>query len=88
MKYALELSAYEVRYEPREAIKAQVLADFVNEYIGSKDVDAREKLTWIIYVDGLSTSRGGGEEQSWPGTTGTTRSEDLLRIEVWFWSQL
>ena len=34
MKFTLELSGYGIRYEPREAIKAEALADFVNEYAG------------------------------------------------------
>ena len=45
MKYTLELSGYGIQYEPREATKAQALADFVNEYTGPGDVDTREKGT-------------------------------------------
>ena len=27
----------------------------MNEYTGPNDIDTREKLTWMIYVDGFST---------------------------------
>ena len=36
------------------------MADFVNEYTGPEDNDAREKPTWTIHVDGSSTSGGTG----------------------------
>ena len=42
MKFALELSGYGVRYEPREAINAQALTNFVNEYTGPEDNDAEK----------------------------------------------
>nr|GFA33226.1 reverse transcriptase domain-containing protein [Tanacetum cinerariifolium] len=36
-KYSMELGAYNILYEPRSAIKGQILADFINEVpIGSE----------------------------------------------------
>ena len=32
IQWAVELSEFDVRYKPREAIKAQVLADFIVEF--------------------------------------------------------
>ena len=32
IQWAVELSEFNVRYKPREAIKAQVLADFITEF--------------------------------------------------------
>ena len=32
MKWALELSEFDIRYKPKRAIKGQVLADFVMEF--------------------------------------------------------
>ena len=34
MKYAIKLSAYGIQFQPREAKKAQVIADFIVEYTG------------------------------------------------------
>ena len=32
-KWAIELGQYDVRYQPRTAIKGQVLADFISEFV-------------------------------------------------------
>ena len=32
VKWAMELSEFDIRYEPRTAIKGQVLADFIMEF--------------------------------------------------------
>ena len=34
MKYACKLRAFGIEYLPREAIKAQALADFITEFTG------------------------------------------------------
>ena len=36
-KYALELSGYGVQFQPRDAQKAQFLADFLVEYTGPQE---------------------------------------------------
>ncbi|XP_073152672.1 uncharacterized protein [Henckelia pumila] len=57
-KWAIELSEYEIEYQPRPAIKAQVLADFIVEMeTNGAGVSAP---TWTIHVDGSSTSGGSG----------------------------
>lgn len=38
MKYACELSAYGIKYLPREANKAQALADFISELTGNPEL--------------------------------------------------
>ena len=32
MKWAIELSEFDIRYKPREVVKGQVLADFIIEF--------------------------------------------------------
>ncbi|XP_073018666.1 uncharacterized protein [Primulina eburnea] len=49
IKWVTELSEYDIRYEPRKAIKAQVLADFVAE-----TVQLEEEEQWRNLVDGSS----------------------------------
>ena len=37
MKYALKLSGYGIQFQPRDALKAQFLVNFVVEYTGSQE---------------------------------------------------
>ena len=64
MKWAIELSEFDIRYRPKTAIKRQVLADFVMEFTSAKparDAQATTDLsTWKLSVDGASNSQGSG----------------------------
>ncbi|CAN1285112.1 Transposon Tf2-6 polyprotein [Linum perenne] len=57
-KWAIELSEYDIRYKPRTAIKAQVLADFIVE--GAVQEDKGEGQTWTLFTDGASSKNGSG----------------------------
>jgi len=57
MSWAIELSQYNISYEPRQVIKTQVLADFEAEMT---QVDHDNSETWTIYVDGSSNVKGSG----------------------------
>ncbi|CAA0819825.1 Unknown protein, partial [Striga hermonthica] len=53
VKWAVELGEYNVDFEVRKAIKAQALADFIQECtLGD------EKGPWMVYVDGSSAIGG------------------------------
>ncbi|XP_016199146.1 uncharacterized protein LOC107640107 [Arachis ipaensis] len=58
MTWAIELSQYDLGYEPRHAIKAQAMADFLVEVTGNptEDTDTR----WKLHVDGASNQTSGG----------------------------
>ena len=62
IQWAIELSEFDVKYQLRNAIKAQALADFIAEFaLGHGDLDEREdNKTWVAHVDGLSTLHAGG----------------------------
>ena len=62
IQWVIELSEFNVRYQPRSAIKAQVLADFITEFTPNQgDLDEEDKAQkWVIYVDGSSTLYAGG----------------------------
>ncbi|XP_075633517.1 uncharacterized protein LOC142605976 [Castanea sativa] len=62
VQWAIELSEFDVRYQPRSATKAQVLADFIAEFTPSQDELNKEEgaQRWVINVDGLSTLHAGG----------------------------
>ena len=62
IQWAIELSEFDIRYQPRNTIKAQALADFIAEFTPSHvDLDEIEgNKTWVVHVDGLSTLHAGG----------------------------
>ncbi|GJS21061.1 reverse transcriptase domain-containing protein [Tanacetum coccineum] len=69
-KYSVELGAYNITYEPHNAIKGQILADFINEvparsedmipwttpYTIDQKRDCKEE--WVLYTDGASSVKG------------------------------
>ena len=57
VSWSVELSEFDIQYEPRTGIKAQALADFLAEMVD--DVDTPE-LGWMLHVDGASSSKGSG----------------------------
>jgi ribonuclease HI len=60
-KWALELMGKNIMYAPHSAIKSQVLADFVAEWIEMQTPPAKiEHETWIMYFDGSVMKEGAG----------------------------
>ena len=59
IQWAIELSEFDVRYQPRNAIKAQVLVDFIAEFSPNRS-ELDEVWIWVIKVDGSSTLYAGG----------------------------
>nr|XP_025685323.1 uncharacterized protein LOC112786123 [Arachis hypogaea] len=57
IKWSVELSEFDIQYEPRKTLKSQVLADFISEM--TKDTHNRE-VSWSIHVDGASNKEGSG----------------------------
>ena len=55
--WAVELSEFDIRYEPRAAIKAQVLVDFLIEMIDEEELG---DSAWTLYVDGALSTKGCG----------------------------
>ena len=57
IQWAIELSEFDIRYQPRSTIKAQALAFFIAEFTPNhgelNEVDEAKK--WVVYVDGLSS---------------------------------
>ncbi|GJU59750.1 reverse transcriptase domain-containing protein [Tanacetum coccineum] len=72
--YSIELAAYNITYEPRSAIKGQILADFINEVpVGSEAMipwqtqytvghDKDRKKEWVLYTDGAASAKGSGQD--------------------------
>ncbi|XP_022152233.1 uncharacterized protein LOC111020002 [Momordica charantia] len=59
MKWAMELSEYEIQFEPRTALKGQAVADFIAELTPPPQLAKSDPL-WTIYVDGSSNEKGCG----------------------------
>ena len=61
IQWAVKLSEFDIKYQPRHAKKAQALADFIVEFtLSYDDLEIVEDKKWIIHVDGSSTQHAGG----------------------------
>ena len=62
MKWAIELSEFDIRYKPKTTIKGQVLADFVIEFTLVEPIENTQALTdlpiWKLSVDGATNAQG------------------------------
>ena len=72
IQWAIELSEFDVSYQPRNAIKAQELADFIAKFSPSQgELDQVDEVKRrVVNVDGSSTlyARGIGVEICSPST--------------------
>ncbi|GJX28580.1 reverse transcriptase domain-containing protein [Tanacetum coccineum] len=70
-KYAVEIGTYKISFIPRNAVKGQVLADFLSdapdgeredEYFQSPEVppEIDDTETWTLYTDGAANAKGSG----------------------------
>ena len=57
VSWSVELSEFDIQYEPRTAIKAQALTDFLVEMV---DDENTPEPRWTLHVDGASNSKGSG----------------------------
>ncbi|GKC41480.1 reverse transcriptase domain-containing protein [Tanacetum coccineum] len=68
-KYAVEIGTYKISFIPRNAVKGQVLADFLSdapdgeredEYFQSPEVSPEidDTEAWTLYTDGAASSKG------------------------------
>jgi len=76
--WSVELSEFDIAFEPRGAIKAQVLADFLVEMTAKKG--SMEAAKWILSVDGSSNLKGSGAGVALEGPDGVL-IEQSLRFE-------
>nr|AAU90124.1 putative polyprotein [Oryza sativa Japonica Group] len=88
VRWAIELSEFDLHFEPRHAIKSQALADFVAEWTPAPEpVSAPEASSgpsqlphtayWVMQFDGSLSLQGAGA-----GVTLTSPSGDVLRYLV------
>ena len=64
IKWAIELSEFDIRYEPKTAIKGQILEDFIMEFTPSASTKATQLIPdlpiWRLSVDGATNAQGSG----------------------------
>ncbi|XP_070022486.1 uncharacterized protein [Nicotiana sylvestris] len=69
VKWAIELSEYDITYQPRTAIKSQVLADFLADFSQGMQLEAEKELQvfngsnpgiWTLFTYGSSNVKGAG----------------------------
>ncbi|KAG7548086.1 Ribonuclease H domain [Arabidopsis suecica] len=60
VKWAIELSEYDIQFRTRTSLKSQVLADFLIELPLVSMEDKENEGPWILHVDGASSKQGSG----------------------------
>ena len=64
MKWAIELSEFDIRYKPKTAIKGQILANFVMEFTSAELAEDTQMTPylpiWNLSVDGAANAQGSG----------------------------
>ncbi|XP_068476954.1 uncharacterized protein [Phaseolus vulgaris] len=60
VRWAVELSEFDIQYEPRGSIKGQVSADFVAELSPGGEQEVEAGSQWLLSVDGSSNQQGSG----------------------------
>ncbi|XP_057719758.1 uncharacterized protein LOC130934187 [Arachis stenosperma] len=75
MTWAIELSQYDLKYEPRHAIKAQTMADFLVEVTG--DPTEETGTWWRLHVDGASNQKSGGAGVILESPTGVVYEQSI-----------
>ncbi|KAJ0746342.1 putative ribonuclease H [Helianthus annuus] len=63
-KWAVKLSAYDIKYKPRTAIKSQALADLSSDLQREAELEVQQldeiKDPWKLFTDGASNDKGTG----------------------------
>ena len=64
MKWAIELSEFDIKYKPKTAIKGQILANFVMEFTSVELAEATQLMSdlpiWRLSVDRAGNAQGSG----------------------------
>ena len=64
VKWAIELSEFDISYKPRTTIKGQVLAYFIMEFTSTEPTETAQVASdlpiWRLLVDGVANAQGSG----------------------------
>jgi len=70
VRWAVELSEFNVKYEPRGPIKGQVYADFVVELSSTATHQEGAGFIWVLSIDGSFNQQGSGASVILEGPNG------------------
>ncbi|XP_068476662.1 uncharacterized protein [Phaseolus vulgaris] len=77
VKWVVELSKFDIRYEPGRPIKGQVFADFVVELSSGDAPPEGSVFRWVLSVDGSSNQQGSGAGVILEGPNGVLIEQSL-----------
>ena len=77
VKWAVEFSEYDIKYEPRGPIKGQIFTDFVVELSSEAVQSAGDDFRWMLSVDGSSNQLGRGAGVILEGPNGVLIEKSL-----------
>ena len=77
VKWAVELSEFDIKYEPRGPIKGQIFADFVVELSFKATQVEGDDFRWVHSVDGSSNQQGSGAGVILEGPNGVLIEQSL-----------
>ncbi|KAK1604036.1 hypothetical protein QYE76_027709 [Lolium multiflorum] len=80
-KWGIKLSAFDISYKARTAIKSEIVADFIADWTEAPDANLEpEPETWVMHFDGSKQHQGSGAGVTLKSPTGEElRSADSLR---------
>jgi len=84
----VELSEFDIHYEPRGPIKGQIYADFVVELSSLATHQEGEDFRWVLYVDGSSNQQGSGAGVILEGPNGLLIEQALRRDRMLLTKQM
>jgi len=79
VRWAVELSEFDVQYKPKGCIKGQVYADFVVELSSTATHQKEGGFRWVFFIDGSSNQQGSGAGVIFEGPNGL-----LIEQALWF----
>jgi len=77
VKWAVELSEFDIKYEPRGPIKGQIFADFVVELSSEAARVEGDDFHWVLSVDGSSNQQGSSAGVILEGPNGVLIEQSL-----------
>jgi len=77
VRWSVELSEFDIQYEPRGPIKGQVYVDFVVELSSGGPNPYPKGFQWLMSVDGSSNQQGSGARVILEGPSGLLIEQSL-----------